>query len=73
MEQLLDPDDEFTQQVQETVVANSRQREYVDAPQVDEDGVVDILGYELDSEMLEQILMNVKGLPYFTYDGRDLE
>ncbi|KIW73875.1 hypothetical protein PV04_01958 [Phialophora macrospora] len=67
MGKLLEPEDEFTQRVRELVIGSQAKREDEDDGQPDEDGVVDILGYELDSELLEQMLRNLKELHTFTW------
>jgi hypothetical protein len=67
MGKLFEPEDEFTQRVREIVIGSQAKRENEDDAEPDEDGVVDILGYELDSELLEQMLRNLKELHTFTY------
>ncbi|KAJ9608484.1 hypothetical protein H2200_007472 [Cladophialophora chaetospira] len=64
---LLDPENEYGRQVRELVIGSRSSSKYDDDVEADEDGAVDILGQDLNSTVLEEILRNLKELRTFSW------
>ncbi|EXJ73009.1 uncharacterized protein A1O5_04158 [Cladophialophora psammophila CBS 110553] len=64
--QLLDPESDLAQRVEEIVIGTCAKREYDHQTQPDENGVVEILPNVLNSAALEEILKSVRNLQTFS-------